>query len=114
MNDYPDSKEELFARIVSDATNGGPQGIPVTFLNSYFDSPAFAKHGEMHPVLGDLEALAFAIENKWNAEEGVNLVAGLIRYRLENLPAVDAGASEDMDMDSEDSEGSDTRSYSSR
>lgn len=111
MNDYPDSKEELFARIVSDATKGGPQGIPFIFLNKYFDSPAFAKHGKMHPVLGDLKELALAIENKWDADEGVNLVAGLIRFRLENLPAAGASASEDMDVDSE---GPDTRSYSSR
>jgi hypothetical protein len=85
---YPDTREELRLRIFEEAVHKA-QKAPFCFFDAYFK----ANGGRIHPILGNLDDFADEIEAKWIEKSagaaggyGLNLVVGLIRHRLEQLP----------------------------
>ncbi len=60
----------------------GPQGIPLHFFLDYFDKGGTKEH----PILGNLDELLLEINQRWDDQQcGLNLVAGLLEYRLGQL-----------------------------
>ncbi len=78
---YPDTAVELKAQIMAHSI-AGPQHIPCSFFNAYFDQGG----GIEHPLLGNLVDLAQEILTHWNGQAyGANLVVSMLHHRIDPL-----------------------------
>lgn len=79
--EYPNDKENLTLRILANATQG-PQKIPLTYFQIYFQQGG----GAEHPILGDLQLLVNSINCQWDVKvRGTNLVSGFLTMKLNEL-----------------------------
>ncbi len=56
---------------------------PLVRAYKHFDKHFANGGGQQHPTVGDLLEFAKKIESCWDAKKGENIVARLIRYKLE-------------------------------
>ncbi|MCX7116789.1 MAG: hypothetical protein NTW94_02585 [Legionellales bacterium] len=78
VEEYPDTKPELQARVIHDALHK-PQKIAISFFSAYFANGG----GREHPILGDLLELAHTIKLRWNTgRTDLNLVAETIEHQV--------------------------------
>jgi hypothetical protein len=95
---YPDSANELKAKILEDSLRG-PQRSARAYFELYFKNEG----KPLHPVLGDLKELVSEIESQWNYDRcGLNLIAASLRNSLGMKPycsenSSDYGATEDVE-----------------
>ena len=83
--EYPDDPIALREQIIRESLCTGHTGFrkALAFFTYYFDH---AEARREHPILGDLNTLTNEIDARWDTERGgVNLVTGMIKFRLEEM-----------------------------
>lgn len=80
--DYNEENSD-FPEVMLNNCIQGPQKFPLEYFRLHFEKGGNAQH----PYLGDLNAFADKIEDRWLPRLGANLVLGYLKAQLANLNA---------------------------